>query len=286
MVIAAWFFPAHAAELAHVTLVLSEPGGAYREVADGISGALKGAGIEVARVSNPQHLGEVKTGLFVTIGAQATQAVAALDLSTPVLSTLIPRMAVARIAGERRNNLSAVVLDQPLSRQLRLVRAALPQVKRVGAVLGPDSAPLAPALLAEAGKLGLKIVWRKIESQDELSPALSTILDEAEALLTLPDRLVSGRDTLHNLLLTSYRYQDPVIGYSAAYGKAGALLALFSTPAQIARQTAEIILALPDKSLPHVSAPKYFTVEVNSQVARSFGIAVPDPASLMESLKP
>ena len=56
--------------------------------------------------------------------------------------------------------------------------------------------------------------------------------------------------------------------------KAGALAATYSSPEQIGKQTAEMIIALqkkPARELPVVVQPKYFSVVLNKQVARSFG---------------
>ncbi|HET6756228.1 MAG TPA: hypothetical protein VFH21_01265 [Burkholderiales bacterium] len=64
---------------------MGEPAGAYREVADVITATLEPEGIRVSAISKPARLG--KTDLIVTIGAKATQAIAAHNLSTPVLST-------------------------------------------------------------------------------------------------------------------------------------------------------------------------------------------------------
>lgn len=283
--IALAFLPSSAAALTHVTLVLSEPGGAYASVADAIAARLEPKAIKVTRLADAAQLRDVKTGLIVTIGARATQSAAALKPAAPLLATLIPLQTLEKISDAK--NISAVVLDQPLPRQLRLVRAALPRVTRIGAVLGPDSESLAPALAAEARKLGFNVVWEKVSAPDQLAPALQRTLGEAEALLAFPDRVVSNRDTLHDLLLTSYRYRDPVIGYSAAYGKAGALLAIYTTPEQVARQTAEVILEMAKTTaLPRISPPKYFSVDVNDKVARSLGLTLPSEQALVERAKP
>jgi hypothetical protein len=67
---------------------------------------------------------------------------------------------------------------------------------------------------------------------------------------------------------------------------AGALLAVFSTPAQIGRQLGEELVALAEESgpLPPPRHPRYFSVEVNARVARSLGLTVPSAAVLERRL--
>jgi ABC-type uncharacterized transport system substrate-binding protein len=104
----------------------------------------------------------------------------------------------------------------------------------------------------------------------------------------LPDPLVFNKGTVQSLLLTTYRYQDPVIGFSQAYVKAGALAAVYSSPEQIGRQTGEAlvrVLAGRALLLPLPEYPKYFSVSVNYQVARSLGLSVGDEALIYQKLK-
>lgn len=276
-----------AAEISHITLVLSEPSGAYVDVAQAIRARLEDQPLKITTLTDFREAVNSGCHLIVPIGGKALSEVAALGPTTAVLGALLPKQLFEAVSAHHPNNLSAVVLDQPLSRQLRLVRAALPAAKRVGALLGPDSVSLAPLLAKEARELNMEVAWEEVESPRELLPALDRVLRESDVLLALPDRVVWNRDTLHSLLLTSYRYHDPVVGFSAAYGKAGALLSLYTTPEQVARQTAETILAWAQgERIPRVQAPKYFTVDVNSQVARSLGLTLPDEAALKESISP
>lgn len=83
-----------------------------------------------------------------------------------------------------------------------------------------------------------------------------------------------------------------MIAYSESYVKAGALLALFSSPQQIGRQTAELVncfvVACDDLAIKE-HHPKYFSVRVNKVVARQFGITTPTADEIetqLEALEP
>ena len=134
----------------------------------------------------------------------------------------------------------------------------------------------------------IQLVVEKIDSSDEMLPALQRVLSDCDVLLALPDSLVFNKNNAQSILLTSYHYHDPVIGYSQAYVKAGALFAAYSMPTQIGRQAGEIIqhlLSAKPGTLPSPQYPKYFSVSVNYQVARSLGIRMEDELVLVEKLK-
>jgi ABC-type uncharacterized transport system substrate-binding protein len=68
--------------------------------------------------------------------------------------------------------------------------------------------------------------------------------------------------------------------------KAGALLALYSTPTQVGQQAGEAARqALATGSLPPPAAPRHFRVSTNPYVARSLGIVLDEPGTLRERLE-
>ena len=155
-----------------------------------------------------------------------------------MLSVLVPRLTFERIAAEsgrraRPGSFSALYLDQPLSRQLNLLRFALPGRKRVAALLGPESAALAPRLRSAVSRAGFELQMEQVAEEGDIVPALNRLLPGTDVLLALPDGLVFNRNTARPVLLTTYRHQRPVVGFSQAYVTAGALAAVFSTPAQM-----------------------------------------------------
>jgi ABC-type uncharacterized transport system substrate-binding protein len=112
------------------------------------------------------------------------------------------------------------------------------------------------------------------------------VLTASDILLALPDSVVFTRDTARSVLLATYRYQRPLIGFSQAYVNAGALAAAFSSPAQIARQTAELLQSLPAgrTALPAPVYPTYFSVAVNRSVARALALDVASDAMLQAAV--
>lgn len=286
--------------LDNVTLVLSEEGPAYTEVADKIRqvlGQKNGPKVETLSLqvflSRQGELAKSGSRVVVAVGLAAAQAASSLDSRVPVLSVLVPRTTFEALAREHgrqgdSRSFSAIYLDQPFSRQLQLIRFALPERSRVGVLAGAVAAEQLP-LLQAAGKGGrLKINVEKVGRADDVIPILRQLLRDSDVLLAVPDPLVYNRNTIQGLLLTTYRYQIPVIGFSLSYVRAGALVAVYSVPPQIGQQVGEMLLGLAgDKTpaLPPPQYPKYFSVSVNYQVARSMGIEVDNEAVLYDKIR-
>jgi len=70
-----------------------------------------------------------------------------------------------------------------------------------------------------------------------------------------------------------------MMGFSPAYVRAGAMLALYSSPAQIATQTVRVVRsALAGVALQPVQTPSEFVIGVNANVARSLGFRLSEDA--------
>lgn len=279
---------------ANVAIVLSDDSAPYQDTASSLRATLAQNGARAVvdvysqSGSKADFLGKTPD-LIVTVGVSAAQELAAQNLPIPVLAVLIPRQAFDKIARQRDYKLfSAVFLDQPLARQMELIRLAIPDRGRIGVVLGPDSVAALQSLQAAASEAKLGLAVEKIRAAEELLPALQRVLADSDVLLAVPDPLVFNKGTVQSLLLTTYRYQDPVIGFSHAYVRAGALASVHTTPEQVGRQAGDVVLrALGSRPawLPPPEYPKYFSVSVNYQVARSLGLSIGDEAELLQKLK-
>ncbi|MDP3687822.1 MAG: ABC transporter substrate binding protein [Sulfurimicrobium sp.] len=279
---------------ANIAVVLSDESAPYQDTAGSLRATLAQSGAKAVVSVYPQSDRKIdflreSPDLIVTIGVSAAQELAAQNLPIPILAVLIPRQAFEKIARQRDFRfLSAVFLDQPLARQMELVRLATPDRSRVGVVLGPESQAGLKSLQAAASEAKLGLAVERISTAEELLPALQRVLADSDVLLAVPDPLVFNKGTVQSLLLTTYRYQDPVIGFSHAYVKAGALASVHTMPEQVGRQAADVILRTLGSRpawLPPPENPKYFSVSVNYQVARSLGLSIGDETVLLQKLK-
>lgn len=278
---------------ARVTVVLSDDSAPYQEVYQVIRAYLDDTSHEVIRVYaerlNAVSLNESR--LAVAVGVRAAESLAALPVRSPVLAVLVPRAwyvktGRARLSGGGRSA-SAIYLDQPFERQVRLIRQAFPEVRHVGMLVSAEQSGLVGELDEALQAQRLNLVHVTLSGEERLITALENVLSDAELLLAVPDPLIFNRNTAQSLFLTSYRYRVPVLGYSRSSTRAGALLSLHSSPAQIGRQTAEwvkgAIQGVPVNLSPPAH-PTYFSISINEQVARSLGFTLPPEAELEKRL--
>lgn len=261
-----------------------------------LSGELRQAGLtEVVanggqRAATVEGLPSLNAGdIVIAIGASALRQMLRQPVSKQVIVVLITRSAfdeeLARLPGHSAREMHAIVLDQPLGRYLDLVRLALPQRQRVGVILGSSSGVLQKPLERVAAERDMSVSFARAFEDAIFIPQLERLLSQSDILLALPDPGVHNRNTVQPLLLTTYRAGVPVVAYSEAYVQAGALIALFSTPAQIARQTIELVQQLTQgRAAPAVQGPRYFSVSVNNSVARSLGLTLPNGEVLRDRL--
>ena len=225
----------------------------------------------------------------IALGVKAMSASSKLKVTTPVLGVFTPLPTFnSQLVNSKRElgNFSAIVLDQPYSRRFSLIKTVMPYIKNLGLLIGPSSV-LEMENIRETGEdAQFNILQQSIQKEADLIPQLTTLLEISDALMAIPDALVYTRETVQPILLTSYRYQKPVFGFSQTYVKAGALAAVYSTSKQMAKQAAEIAIKSQQTPgvLPPPQAPKYFSVAVNYQVARSLNIQISDENSIHKKM--
>jgi len=285
-------FCSAAAYAATVTVVLSDDSAPYHETADAIESALGSENAVIRVLGDKLSLSDsalARSRLLVTVGTRAADMVASRGGKTPVLAVLVTedwylKKGRAQFA-ESGRNFGVVVLEQPFSRQFRLIRNAFPGARKAGVVLGQASASQVSEMEKAAAAQDMELVSAVAGSESALVATLGQVLAEADLLLAVPDAEVLNRNTVQSVLMTTYRYRDPVIGYSNALTRAGALISLYSTPEQIGRQAGEIAArTLNGAKLPGLQWPKYFSLSINEHVARSLGIEVPSQETLLRKM--
>lgn len=281
-------------QAADIRVLLSDDSAPYQEAYEAIRAGLQGLGHDISPIDAgkpaPGELGSAS--LVVAVGVRATESMFNLSSRPPLLVILVPRewylkSAQPELSRSTAKGVSAIYVDQPFDRQARLIRLAFPDAKRVGLVISAKREALVGKLQAELRRQGLSLEHEAISTDRELIGALERVLPSSDLLLALPDPIAFNRNTAQSVFLTSYRYRDPVLGYSSSLTRAGALLSLYSTPAQVGRQAADWIRKAGQgapPSLPPPSHPDYFSVSINSQVARSLGIKLPAEAELVREL--
>lgn len=275
--------PAHARPVVH--FVLSEANGPYREVF--VAAHAKLATHATVSVGTPDDEVPDAATVIVAVGTVAAMAWAGSEDPRAVFATLVPSAGWQSLVRGDPARRSALFLDQPLARQLALVRTLLPPLRELGVVYGPASVARRSEVLDAADRFHLFINAHHATSSTDIDDAFLTVLRRSEALLALPDSAVFTRYNVQSLLLTSFRLRRPVIGFSESWVRAGALAAVHTTPTQLGQELGETIVAwLPDRGpLPDSTTPTQYTLSVNRQVAFSLGLNLPPDAVLQQRLR-
>ncbi|MEM7561829.1 MAG: ABC transporter substrate binding protein [Pseudomonadota bacterium] len=126
-----------------------------------------------------------------------------------------------------------------------------------------------------------------VDKNNKLLPVLRKLLKKDDGLLMLPQRALYNRDSLKGVLLTSYRFRKPVISYSPAHVKAGALASIYSSPIDIGRHLGEIVnqhLSEKNKLEKGFVYARYYSITTNRKVAKALGIKIPERSYLLQKL--
>lgn len=280
------------ARAADVAVVLSDTTGVYSEFSNTFQQFAEGSGWRVRWTGSVNNLEALpRTDLIVTVGSEATRAVLQRGGNAPVVATLLPRPAYERAladagTGRPQAGSTAIFLDQPISRLLAFTRYLLPERHRVGVLAGNETKAVLPKVRQAVNAAGLSLEVEELDASGNPVPAVNHLFLRSDLLLALPDSAVYRRDNIRAILLTSYRFQRPVIGFSQSLVTSGALAAIYSTPTQIARQTMDLIKSLRPEaiSLPPPQPPAFFAIAINQNVARALGLSLPDEPAIRRAL--
>ena len=280
--------PAQKIEQANVTIVLSERNGIYEEFGNTLDKLLSGYKISHQIIDASQPIPD--SGLAIGVGIKAATAIAASD-APAVINALITKASHEKLlhdfpARAAAASMTAIYLNQPIHRQAHLV-AAIMQGKRNVGILYSNATRDLDELRQVFKEHALRLQEQRVDQSQTLPGALQELLlGRSDILFALPDADIYNDSTIRNILLATYRRGIPLIGYSAGYVKAGALCAIFSSPTQIATQTALLIAKFNDTHmLPASQYSREFEVMVNTQVADSLGFQIKDAAALHDEIE-
>jgi putative ABC transport system substrate-binding protein len=163
---------------------------------------------------------------------------------------------------------SAVFVEPPMERQLRLAEAVLGENREYGALVQKQASE-------DVLRSGINIYV--VDEFETLNHALIKLLAENQALIGVYDPQLYSPNNIKNILITAYRHNRPLIGPSSAYLRAGALATTYSDLNDVAERLSDIVLRYKNKG-DWIKADfnPYFRVGFNEQVGRSLNLLLPD----------
>jgi putative tryptophan/tyrosine transport system substrate-binding protein len=212
---------------------------------------------------------------YLALGAAALQAVLTIRLDAPVVSLFASRSAFQRIvgSGEPETPATAIFAEPAPDQQMRLIASLYKRPVSVGVLLTPQTAMLQPVLQQAASDNGLLLRTVHAEPGMALTRSLN-LLRSATVVLIQPDGALYTPASLRELLESTYRRRQPVIGFSAGLVTAGTLASAYSSIDDTVAQLGSVLDEIVSGRLPAPRYPAYWRVAVNDNVARSLDVVV------------
>lgn len=222
------------------------------------------------------ELAQKRRMVYVTIGPVALRNVLARKCDCVVIaaytSSQVWRLVTGSLPATRLMAMTAIYAEPAPNDQLRLIQLLYKRPVRVAAIVSHDTSFLKPVLA------GSEVEIEDYVEGDDINFALNRV-GQAQVLLAMPDRNVYSAENFRNVLLSTYRHNQSVIGFSADMVRAGALATTYSNIEHINAHVADLaaeFVNTGELAPPHF--PRYFRTVINEGVARSLQVAVSDEA--------
>lgn len=217
---------------------------------------------------------------IVTVGTTAADTVYRAKPKAPVISVLITENAFLALAEKHYGSVgkafaaqvSTICLDQPVTRSIQLAKLLIPDVSEVGVMLGPASADRQAGLGKYIVGSGLNPQFVAINAKDNPIHKIEPVLSRSDVFIPISDSRLINIATAKWILHLSYRYKVPVIAFSKSYLKAGALAAIYSSPADVAQDAAEWLIKSRGEPVGNLYKPVHYSLKFNKSVAGNLKI--------------
>jgi putative ABC transport system substrate-binding protein len=169
-----------------------------------------------------------------------------------------------------RQNTTGLFMGTPVAEYVNLLNKYLPSLKRISVV---GSQGLLNILGAD--RSGVSIL--RARNSFELVDAVNK-LNDADALLLLPDVSLLTDTALEEIYLYSFRRKVPILGISDKYVRQGALLALMFNPKNVGRRLGDLAKGAIDGADIGAIGPSpsdNFDLFINRDTAAKMGISIP-----------
>ena len=220
------------------------------------------------------ELAQRRRMVLVAIGPTALRDAALRPCDCVVIaaftSSQVWRDVMAQVAPARAASMTAIYAEPAPADQLALIARLYRRPARVAAIVADPR--FFAATLAGAADL------YAFAEGDDINRLLNRIA-QTEVLLALPDNVVFNAENIRNILLSTYRHKQAVIGFSSDMVRAGALASTYSDIEDINVQVAETAAQFAATgTLPAPQFPRYFQTVINEGVARSLDVNVDSAA--------
>jgi putative ABC transport system substrate-binding protein len=223
--------------------------------------------------------------LIYATGLPPVQALRRKTRTIPIIFSLVADpVGFGLVESLRRpggNVTGFVVWDLSIgSKWMQLLQEIAPDLRRIGIMYNPDTAPYAPSLVASAraAARGVTVSESLVRSNDEIESAASLLSNEPHSgLLIIPEPFTNAhRDYI---IVQTARFKLPTLNPVFGAATRGALISYTYAFDVMMRQPVtyidRVLRGESPSGLP-VQAPTKYVLSINLTVAKSLGMTVPD----------
>jgi putative ABC transport system substrate-binding protein len=240
-----------------------------------------------------QGLVEANVDLILSITTPATQAAqrATTNTDIPVVFVPVTDPVSAGLVDSLRQpggNITGVTFGIQEGRRLEWLVQIVPTIEQVYIVYNPDDPSPVLALEAAsevAAQLGVELITREVRSPEEITAAIENIPEEADAVFSMPDSLVSTR--VSDLIEAATELELPTSGANTEDVKIRGVLTSYSmeqtsSGKQAARMADQIFQGIKPADLPVETAEFYLAI--NLRTAEAIGVDISDDILLQADI--
>lgn len=214
--------------------------------------------------------------LVVAVGLKAALAAKVEIVDVPIVYMMILDPLKHQLTAA---NMTGTLLEVPLEQQLKIMRAFLPTLHRVGTLYDPAKTS---SRVKEAARLAtisnFQLEGLPVESEKDVPQQLRLLLPDVEALWLIPDSTVLTNESVRFILDSALERQIPVIGFSPEFTRLGALLSMSVNYGDAGRETGLLVKRIlgGERLLPLDPVPiERLKITVNLKTARFLGMTFP-----------
>jgi hypothetical protein len=259
------------------TIVYRSGSEAYEQALSGIREALTGFPcriqyLDLAGSSDKAPPLLPSQGLVTAVGLTAWERVLTANPSpnSLVLPALVLRDDIKRAPSVRRQG--AVFADVPLLATLDKLREYFPGKNRIGWIHQPSWPVPDAATLGRVRQMGFQLTIVDCPGPEKLVTTFAALRGQVDFVIAVPDTGLYNGATVKSLILSSLEQRLPVIGFSSAFVRAGALMGVYPNFQDLGRQTGDLMAAVLSGKPAREEEVRSPSVAMNQRVMRLMGL--------------
>lgn len=270
-----------------VVIVTQKKSAVYDMTLNGIKEVLEKNNVDIkyvdlTRKSTISLIQASTPSVIITLGTSVTGTIVKAINDIPIVFSAV--LSPVQFNMESKN-ITGVLLNIPIGKQFDTLLKITPEIKKIGIIYNSTLNSKKVEKAKEIAKgMNLELVTKDVEDYNDIIPEMESLLKSIDAIWIIADNVVCKPVNIQHLLLQTLKADIPVLAFSPAIVKAGALLSLASDYEDIGRQTADIVVRILKGEQPadiEKTYPRTFKLYLNNAVAKKLGFTI--PADLLKS---